>query len=105
MAARLTIIGTGVFLFFIPLFLLALFSPSNGEPQYLTICLIPFFGTCPFPLGQPNTLEEVDYWPFYFGLLTAGLGIGGIVSKKIIFSAAFLVIIILSWGLTFLRLF
>jgi len=105
MLARIIVIGTSVFLFFLPLSVLLWFSPSDGRPLNLTVCVIPFFGTCPFPIGHPNTLDEVHYWPLYFSLLTAGLGIWGLISGKAKLAAIFLAIIILSWVLTYIRLF
>jgi hypothetical protein len=106
MGARITIIVASI-LFFVPSFVLLLFSyPSGGgQPQYLQFILqIPFMGTYPFAVWASDGKEIYQAcWCVVIGLATAGLGIWGLLTGKPKYAAIFVGILIVCWALTLFR--
>ena len=82
------------------------YPSGNGEPQYLSFVLVvPFVGTCPFPInGNVNIGSDLYYWPELVGLATAGLGVVGIANGRLRYAAIFVGILIVCWRLTLFRL-
>jgi hypothetical protein len=106
MTARIWIIGTAM-LSSIPSLLLALFSYGGDLLNRLLFALVfPFAGTYPLPLDYINHTDRMaDYWPFLVACGVGGLGICGLVAKSNKLATIFVSILVLSWGLTLIRLF
>jgi hypothetical protein len=87
------------------------FSYTADDPNvflYLFFApILPFLGTCPFPVDMSNGLGLGDIygWPVLPCLITIALGIFGFIRKSKIAALIFTGVIVLSWGLTYLRFF
>ena len=104
MGTRITIIVSSI-LFFVPSFILLLFSYTSGTPHYLRFILqIPFMGTYPLAVWPSDGREAYEAgWCVMIGLATAGLGVVGLVTGRPKYAAIFVAVLILCWALTLYR--
>jgi hypothetical protein len=85
------------------------YAADNPSPLlYLIFApILPFLGTCPFPVNMSDGLGlgDIYCWPVLPCLVVIILGTWGFIKKSKKIALIFLGIVILSWGLTYVRFF
>jgi hypothetical protein len=104
MGERIAIIVASV-LFFLPGCILALLSPTNGNPDYASfIVLLPFLSTYPFPMWASDGHEVYENaWAVVAGLATLGFAIFGLVTGKPKHAWSFVALLAAIWALALFR--
>ncbi len=104
MGVRITIVVASV-LFFIPSCILALLSPTSGDPDYVSfIVLLPFLGTYPFPMWGSDGREVYENaWAVAAGLATLAFGTFGVVTEKPKHAWCYVALLAAIWTLALFR--